>query len=506
MKLAILLFFIFVVSMSARAQSPWYYGAGKAVNLENAIQYKNGVQNITGATDPTSVAVNAPAGSLYLRTNGSLYVKQDAGSTTNWFPMSSGAITALTGDVTATGPGSVVATIANLAVTNAKIANSTIDLTAKVTGVLPVTNGGTGANSFTANYVLLGNGTSAFQTVNPGSDGNVLTASGGTWISAAPVADGITSLNGLTAAVQLFANGSTGLAPNWDSTTATHTLHIPLASGAGVTSGTISKTSYDAFVAKVDGPASSVDGEIALFDSTTGKLLKRATGSGYVKATSGVYSTVADVDAANDLTGVAPVANGGTGASTLTANNVILGNGTSAVQFVAPGSSGNVLTSDGTTWASSAPASRAVATIKDVKASGTAGGAATTGSYQTRVLSTLDDPFSIVTSLSSNQFVLPAGSYFIFASVPFYRTAQAKSRLRNVTDGSDAILGSAVHTDATNGLAVVHSIIAGYVTIAGSKTFQVEYRATTNTGAADLGVASSFTEQEVYTQVYIWRL
>jgi hypothetical protein len=50
-----------------------------------------------------------------------------------------------------------------------------------------------------------------------------------------------------------------------------------------------------------------------------------------------------------------PVASGGTGATTLTANNVILGNGTSAVQVVAPGASGNLLTSNGTTWASSAP-------------------------------------------------------------------------------------------------------------------------------------------------------
>lgn len=48
------------------------------------------------------------------------------------------------------------------------------------------------------------------------------------------------------------------------------------------------------------------------------------------------------------------VASGGTGAATLTANNVILGNGTSAVNFVAPGSSGNVLTSNGTTWVSAA--------------------------------------------------------------------------------------------------------------------------------------------------------
>lgn len=47
------------------------------------------------------------------------------------------------------------------------------------------------------------------------------------------------------------------------------------------------------------------------------------------------------------------VADGGTGASTLTENNVILGNGASPVQFVAPGTTGNVLTSNGTTWVSS---------------------------------------------------------------------------------------------------------------------------------------------------------
>lgn len=57
-----------------------------------------------------------------------------------------------------------------------------------------------------------------------------------------------------------------------------------------------------------------------------------------------------------------PVASGGTGATTLTANNVVLGNGASAVQFVAPGTSGNVLTSNGTTWTSSAPAGFPVGT------------------------------------------------------------------------------------------------------------------------------------------------
>ena len=57
-----------------------------------------------------------------------------------------------------------------------------------------------------------------------------------------------------------------------------------------------------------------------------------------------------------DLTTPLVVADGGTGTNTLTANNVILGNGTSAVAFVAPGSNGNLLTSNGTTWTSAAAA------------------------------------------------------------------------------------------------------------------------------------------------------
>ena len=57
---------------------------------------------------------------------------------------------------------------------------------------------------------------------------------------------------------------------------------------------------------------------------------------------------------ASATAGTLGVASGGTGAATLTANNVLLGNGTSAVQVVAPGTSGNVLTSNGTTWSSTA--------------------------------------------------------------------------------------------------------------------------------------------------------
>lgn len=66
----------------------------------------------------------------------------------------------------------------------------------------------------------------------------------------------------------------------------------------------------------VTGPASSVDNEIVLFDSTTGKLIKSATTTGIIKATSGVIGAAsAGTDYyAPSSTDVA-VADGGTGAS-----------------------------------------------------------------------------------------------------------------------------------------------------------------------------------------------
>jgi hypothetical protein len=56
------------------------------------------------------------------------------------------------------------------------------------------------------------------------------------------------------------------------------------------------------------------------------------------------------------LSGVLNVANGGSGAATHTANAVLIGNGTGAFTSVAPGTSANVLTSNGTAWISQAPA------------------------------------------------------------------------------------------------------------------------------------------------------
>ena len=117
------------------------------------------------------------------------------------------------------------------------------------------------------------------------------------------------------------------------------------------------------------------DGELAI-NTNDGKLFfKNSSGAvTEIASTGGSTGTVNSVNVVGGTTGLAPTggpitssgnitlagtlvaANGGTGATSLAVNNVVLGNGTSAVQVVAPGTSGNVLKSNGSTWISAAEA------------------------------------------------------------------------------------------------------------------------------------------------------
>jgi Chaperone of endosialidase len=71
--------------------------------------------------------------------------------------------------------------------------------------------------------------------------------------------------------------------------------------------------------------------------------------------------TLTNANVSSVSTPIAP-AQGGTGLATLTANNVLIGNGTGNVTFVAPGTTGNALISNGTVWASSAVPAGSAAT------------------------------------------------------------------------------------------------------------------------------------------------
>jgi hypothetical protein len=165
--------------------------------------------------------------------------------------------------------------------------------------------------------------------------------------------------------------------------------------------------------------------------------------------------------AALTLGAALPVASGGTSLTTLTANNVMLGNGTSAPLFVAPSSSGNVLTSNGTTWASSTPAtSGTVTSVSVVSANGLAGTVATATTTPAITLST-----SITGVLKGNGTAISAATSGTDYLAPPSGTALLKANsggaLANATAGTDYVApGTATTFTATQTFSGTSSVTA----------------------------------------------
>ncbi len=90
--------------------------------------------------------------------------------------------------------------ILNGTILNEDIANGTIDLTTKVTGILPVPNGGTGVSSSTNGGILIGGGTSPISSLGVATNGQI------------PIGDGVTApvLNTLTAGAGIAITNAAG--------------------------------------------------------------------------------------------------------------------------------------------------------------------------------------------------------------------------------------------------------------------------------------------------------
>jgi hypothetical protein len=220
--------------------------------------------------------------------------------------------------------------------------------------ITPVANGGTGVTTSTGTgSVVLSNsptlvtpalGTPSSGTLTnatglpivAGTTGTLSVARGGTGATTAAAAR--TGLGATTLGANIFVIANPGAITfprfNADNTVSSlNAADFRTAIGAGSGAGSVTSV----------GGTGTVNG-ITL----TGTV----TSSGNLT----LGGTLSGVSLATQVTGTLPVANGGTGATTLTANNVLLGNGTGAPLTVAPGSSGNVLTSNGTTWTSATPA------------------------------------------------------------------------------------------------------------------------------------------------------
>jgi len=96
-------------------------------------------------------------------------------------------------------------------------------------------------------------------------------------------------------------------------------------------------------------PLNNTEVDTNFTNLNSGKVETSAVGTIAGQNANSVTITGGSVTGITDLA----VADGGTGRSVLTSKNVLIGAGTSPVDFVAPGASGDVLLSDGTNWTSS---------------------------------------------------------------------------------------------------------------------------------------------------------
>ena len=133
-------------------------------------------------------------------------------------------------------------------------------------------------------------------------------------------------------------------------------IAVAVATKADTASPTFTGTTTIPTVAISGGTITGIT-DLAVADGGTGASTAANARTNLSAASSGANS---DITSITGLTTALAPSQGGTGLATLTANNVVLGNGTSAVQFVAPSTTGNVLVSNGTTWTSAAPPSSGV--------------------------------------------------------------------------------------------------------------------------------------------------
>jgi len=150
-------------------------------------------------------------------------------------------------------------------------------------------------------------------------------------------------------------------------------------------------TTIKSFSAKSDGQViyvshiTSLEEEVVAIETalkTGPTAMAAATFSSTVGVTGAITAAAASFSGAVTLTGglntPLVVAQGGTGLATLTNKSVLVGAGTGTVAGVAPSTSGNVLTSDGTDWASTAVASSDTGLVAEGRLTLTSGTPVTT--------------------------------------------------------------------------------------------------------------------------------
>lgn len=234
---------------------------------------------------------------------------------------------------------------------------------------------------------------------------------------------------GTSGGVPYFSSGST-----WASSAALAANALVVGGGAGAAPATITT-------------GTGVTTALGVNTGSAGAFV--VNGGALGTPSSGTLTNATGLPLTTGVTGTLPVANGGTGATSLTANNVLLGNGTSAVQVVAPGASGNVLTSNGTTWQSTTPAAGV-----SLSANNTWTGRQTFNGTSTVAASVLANAVE-TTNIVAGTNNANSTAYFNTGSVSYYTSNNSSLWTQNLTFSSGATLDSVMSTGQSITMAIL---------------------------------------------------
>lgn len=137
--------------------------------------------------------------------------------------------------------------------------------------------------------------------------------------------------------------------------------------------------------------------------------------------------------------------------------------------------------------------------IWDEKASGTAGGTFTAGSWQVRDLNTLYGKRGNVL-LSGNEITLSPGVYEVFVQAPALEVGLHKIRLNNVTDGVIEKVGSSAKASA--GGDVTMSTLSHLLYVPKTNGYKIQHKCTITKADDGFGLATGLSD-EIYTQIRI---
>jgi len=152
-----------------------------------------------------------------------------------------------------------------------------------------------------------------------------------------------------------------------------------------------------------------------------------------------------------------------------------------------------------------AATSFSTAIFNETQANGTDGGASVATTFTKRVLNTTNTNGITGCSIASSVITLATGTYIIQASSPLHRTNQTQIRLRNTTDSTNAIIGISTLFSSTGTTGAI-AYLAGLITIAANKDFELQYYATTAQGSNGLGTSVSSGIGEVYSVIQITKV